>query len=99
MPKALRKNKRKALDDCHVLICWSELQKMVKENFACAACGEQVTDFNQRTIGIATELDFYCKCCKLNATAEAMRSNYMTTQSDKDFSCRKRWIDNYELNW
>jgi ribosomal protein L37AE/L43A len=75
-PELLRQTKRKPPADCHVLIRWSELHKLVKDNFACANCGKRVVDFNRTTVGIATELHFHCQGCKLNGTAEAMRSNY-----------------------
>jgi NADPH-dependent glutamate synthase beta subunit-like oxidoreductase len=48
-PKDKRSNQRKALDDCHVLISWSELQKLVNEHFVCAGCGERIVNFNRRT--------------------------------------------------
>jgi hypothetical protein len=99
MPKALRCKQRKAPDDCHALILWLELQKLVKEHFACTGCSEHVANFHRRTVRIATGLDFFCKSCKMIRTAEAIRSNYIVTQSDKDFICRERRIDNYELNW
>jgi hypothetical protein len=99
-PEHKQSKQRKAPDDWHVLIHWSELQKLVKECFSCAGCGGRVTNFNRRTIGIATELDLYCQSCKMTGTAEAIRSNYYTKQnkSNKDFIQQRR-IDNYELNW
>ncbi len=97
-PEDKQSKQRKAPDDCHVLIRWLELQKLVKEHFACAECGQGVVDFNRRTVGIATELDFYCKSCKTTATAEAIRSNYTKVDESKDF-IRQRRINNYELNW
>jgi hypothetical protein len=39
-------NKRKASVDCHVLVQWSELEKLVKEKMACASCGMPVTTFD-----------------------------------------------------
>jgi hypothetical protein len=41
-PEELKK-KRKAADDCHVLIRWSELKNLVTSHMACAKCGEVVT--------------------------------------------------------
>jgi hypothetical protein len=86
-PKELRKTppeelkkKRKAADDCHVLIRWSELVNLVTSHMACAKCGQAITKFERQTVGIATELDFQCLTCKSFAMANALRSNYMLDQ-------------------
>jgi hypothetical protein len=85
--------------DCHVLIRWSQLQRLVKERMSCVTCGLAVESFERRTVGIATEIDFFCPTCNLSETADALRSDYVlqTTQT-KETDSRRR-IDNYELNW
>jgi hypothetical protein len=45
---------RKASVDCHVIILWSELEKLVKERMSCVACGLAVTSFERQTVGMAT---------------------------------------------
>ena len=59
-PPAERKFKRKQPDDCHIIIRWSELVGLVKNNFTCK-CGEAIHDLRRRTVGIATEVNFSCK--------------------------------------
>jgi hypothetical protein len=60
-PPKKKRAKRKPTDDCHVIICWSQLSKLVKENMVCSGCGNPICQLHRRTIGIATELDFACK--------------------------------------
>ena len=62
-PPLERKLKRKPPDDCHIIIRWSALVGLVKNNFTCK-CGEAIHDLQRRTVGIATEVDFSCKFCK-----------------------------------
>jgi hypothetical protein len=97
-PPEKRKTKRQSPDDCHILIRWSQLSSLVKNNFLCK-CGKQIEHFNKRTIVIATELDFRCPSCNNHAAVLADRSNYMDDQSNITFIRRERRIDNYELNW
>jgi hypothetical protein len=101
-PENAQNNKRKVPVDCHVLIRWSALKAMVTESMACATCGMAITRFDQRTIGIATELDFDCTKCKSNATAHGLRSDYVTDHAEKDkddFIRQEHRIDCYELNY
>ncbi len=79
-------NERIATDDCHVLIRWSQIDKLVKQRMACASCGTPVTTFNRRTVGIATEIDFSCPTCKEKHTGAAL-----TTGTDDN----KERIDSY----
>jgi hypothetical protein len=90
--------KIKASGDCHVLIWWSELQKLVvKERMACTSCGMAITNFDERTVGIATELDFSCATCKIYDTTNVLWSDYVLEPRETDnFLCRQR-IDCYEL--
>ena len=87
--------KRKAPDDCHVILLWSELENLVKCHMACTKCGYAITEFNRRTVGIATEIEFSCPGCDNEATAKALRSNYV----DVVEKYKSRSIKNYELNW
>jgi hypothetical protein len=99
-PPEKRAKMRKKAKDCHVLIRWSSLQQLLKENMACAKCGTAITNLDRRTIGIATEIDFRCPTCKREATAHALKSNYVSDKSDtNDFIRRERRIDSYELNY
>ena len=74
-PPDKRKNMRKSPDDCHVLIRWSELVGLVKNNFRCL-CGEPIEDFRRQTIGIATNIEFRCGSCRTEASALADPTNY-----------------------
>jgi hypothetical protein len=98
-PPDIRNVKRKTPEDMHVLIRWSELEKLVTENMVCGGCGNAIKGLDKRTIGIATEIDFYCKGCKKTACAHADRTEYMQDKSERDFIRRERRIDNYDLNW
>ena len=98
-PPEKRRKKRKPAADCHVLIPWSSLLNLVTENMACAKCGQAITHFERRTIGIATELDFRCSVCKSQATAEALRTDYAKNKSPDDFIRRERRVDSYEMNY
>jgi hypothetical protein len=79
-PPEDRRKKRKKPEDCHILIRWSQLVSLVKDNFSCA-CGQPIKDFERRTIGIATEVDFHCTACKKSASALADCSEYVEKQS------------------
>jgi hypothetical protein len=68
-PKKRRKAHKKA-DDCHLLIRWSQLDKLAKNNFSCS-CGEPIKHFERRMIGIATGIDFCFQSCKRSASALA----------------------------
>ena len=63
---------RNATDDCHVLIRWSQLQNLVKNRMSCSYCGLAVTSFKRRTVGIATEVDFFCSACEVSDTVGAV---------------------------
>jgi hypothetical protein len=89
-PKELRKTppeelkkKRKAADDCHVLIRWSKLKDLATLHMACAKCGQAITKLERQTVGIATELDFRC----------------LDQSEKQDFIQKGSRIDSYELNW
>jgi hypothetical protein len=98
-PPEKRGPHRKLPDDCHVIIRWSELSNLIKHNMVCSGCGNTIINFDRRTVGIATEIDFSCKC-RETYTAFADRSDYMLEQSEKTGLIRReRRIDNYELNW
>jgi hypothetical protein len=64
-PAKKRNIKRKPQDDCHVIIDWSQLAKLIQENMACSNCGSSITNLDQRTTGIATNIHFSCKCRKV----------------------------------
>jgi hypothetical protein len=98
-PPNVRNSMRKKPDDCHVLIRWSELVKLVQDNFVCSGCGEGIRHLDRRTIGIATEIDFFCSNCKKEACANADRTDYVMEKAEKDFIRRERRIDSYTLNW
>jgi hypothetical protein len=100
-PPDIRNVKRKPPEDCHVLIRWSELEKLVRENMICMQCGFTIQNLDRRTIGIATEIDFTCTGCKKTGCAYADRTDYIMEKSGatNDFVRRERRIDNYELNW
>jgi hypothetical protein len=53
---------RKKPDDCHVVLRWSQLTQLIKENMVCSDCSNPTFKLQRRTIGIATEIDFSCKC-------------------------------------
>jgi hypothetical protein len=95
---------RTATDDCHVLIRWSELQNLVKHRMSCSYCGLAVTSFEQRTVGIATEVDFFCSGCRVSDTAGALRSDYVVDESSmeenryENYNPKER-VDYYEVNW
>ncbi len=97
-PPEKRSTRRKPPDDCHVIIRWSELSNLIKKNMFCSGCGNTNFELTRRTIGIATEINFSCKCRK-SYTAYADRTNYMEEKSDHDFIRRERRVDNYVLNW
>jgi hypothetical protein len=63
-PPEKRNIKRKVPDDCHVIICWSQLAKLIQDNMVCSNCGSSITNLAQKTIRIATYLEFSCKCRK-----------------------------------
>jgi hypothetical protein len=63
---------RNATDDCHVLIRWSQLQNLVKNRMSCSYCGLAVTSFKRWTVGVATEVDFFCSACKVSDTVGAL---------------------------
>jgi hypothetical protein len=95
---------RNASDDCHVLIRWSELQKLVEKRMSCADCGLAVTSFERRTIEIATEIDFVCSACEVFETAQALRSDYVVEESSMETNAYKtpnpkERVDYYDLNW
>jgi hypothetical protein len=80
---------RNALDDCHVLIRWSELQNLVKQRMSCADCGLTVTSFERWTVGIATEeVDFFCSVFKVSETARALRSDYVVEDVERNLFVR-----------
>jgi hypothetical protein len=56
-PEKLHKM-RKAPVDCHVLICWSSLVKLVKENMACARCGDAINKFERGPLELRRNLTF-----------------------------------------
>ncbi len=64
----------------------------------CSGCGNTNFELTRRTVGIATEIDFTCKCRK-SCTAYADRTNYMEEKSEHDFIRRERSIDDYVLKW
>jgi hypothetical protein len=92
-PKEGRKN-CKAPADCHILINWSQLVDLIKNNFTCM-CGQPILDFERRTIGIAAEIDFNCKSCKKTVSALA---GYVEENLETSFIQRERCIDNYEMS-
>jgi hypothetical protein len=97
-PPEDRRNMRKKPADCHVLIRWSRLVEMMKENLSCL-CGERIKHIDRRTIGIATEIDFRCSSCKKEASVLADRTDYVEQKSEASFIRRERRVDSYELNW
>jgi hypothetical protein len=68
------------------------------KNMVCAGCGIPNFELTRRTIGIATEINFSCKCRK-SCTAYSDQPNYMEEKSDHDFIRQERCVDNYVLNW
>jgi hypothetical protein len=102
-PQNANANQRKPSDDCHVLVRWSELQNLVREQMACVTCGTAVTSFHRRTVGIATKLEFNCALCDRTSTATALRSKYVLEATEKEddanFLSRQSRVDSYELNW
>jgi hypothetical protein len=50
-------------------------------------------------VGIATDINYYCKACKTSASALADRSDYMEKNSGTTFVRSERRIDSYEMNW
>jgi hypothetical protein len=97
-PPEERKKMRQSPDDCHVLIRWSELVLLVKNNLCCS-CGSPIKRFHRRTIGIATEIDFHCSCCKKTASALADRRSDVKEVTETNFLKRERKIESYEMNW
>jgi hypothetical protein len=97
-PPEKRAVKRKAPDDCHVIIRWSQLACLIKENMNCSGCGKAITKLERRTVGIATEIDFSCPC-RETVSASADLCDYMLEQTETNFLRRERRIDNYDLNW
>jgi hypothetical protein len=65
---------RKASVDCHVLVRWSELEKLVKEIMSCVGRGLAVAPFEWRTVRITTEGYFFCSTCNLSEAAAALWS-------------------------
>jgi hypothetical protein len=63
-PPNKMRTKQKQPDDCHVIICWSELSNLIKRKRVCSGCGNPICELHTRTIGIATEIDFLYKCRK-----------------------------------
>ena len=95
---------RNATDDCHVLIRWSQLQNLVKNRMSCSYCGQPVTSFERRTVGIATEVDFFCPACKVSDTVAALRSDFVVHESSMETNeyekpNLKERVDYFELNW
>jgi hypothetical protein len=71
----------------------------VTNNFSCK-CGETITHFEERrTIGIATELDYWCQSCKNIALALPDHSVHVEENSELTFISRKQHINSYQLNW
>jgi hypothetical protein len=97
-PPQKRNVKRKPPIDCHVIIRWSQLSQLMKENMVCSNCGGPICHLERKTVGIATDIHLSCKCGNA-ASALADRSDYMLDQSETYFIRRERRIDNYELNW
>jgi hypothetical protein len=89
------------LVDCHVLVRWSEIEKLVKDRMACVVCGQAVRSFQRRTVGIATEVDFFCSTCDLSETATALKSEKTVQESSTETNTSniQDRIDYYELNW
>jgi hypothetical protein len=61
-------------------------------------CGFPNFELQRRTIGIATEIDFSCKCTK-SYTAYEDRTDYMEEKLDQNFIRCEQRVDNYLLNW
>jgi hypothetical protein len=78
------KVKIKVLEDCHIIVCWSQLAKLIQENMACSGCGRPITKLKQRTIGITTKIEFHC-LCSMPGFAMANKSDYMVVHSENDF--------------
>jgi hypothetical protein len=83
-PPEKRNIKRKLPDNCHIIICWSQLAKLIQENMVCSNWGSSVTNLARNTVGIATDIDFHCMCRK-TASALANRSDHMLDKSKNDF--------------
>jgi hypothetical protein len=85
-PPEARPKVQRQPDDCHVLIRWSQLEQFIKTTFYCQ-CGKPISQLERRTIGIATEIDFYCS------------TTYVEQKMESTFLRRERRIDSYKLNW
>jgi hypothetical protein len=58
-----------------------------------------VTSFDRRTVGIATELDFFCATCEASDTASALRSDFVVQSTETNESDSRQRVDKFELNW
>jgi hypothetical protein len=79
----LPSNNNEGLVDCHVIIPWSELERLVNETMSCVECGLAVQRFEQQTVGIATEVDFFCPTCHSSKTAAALWSDHVEETTER----------------
>jgi hypothetical protein len=91
-PPDKKRVKRKPPDDCHVIVRWSQLSNLIKQNMVCSGCGNSISKLERQTIEIATEIDFSCKC-RETVTAYADKTKYMVDKSAHDFIRHERRVD------
>ena len=100
-PPEKRNKTRKRPDDCHILVRWSSLVNLIKNNLTCS-CGKAIKHLDRHTVGIATNIHYRCDACLKQASALADESgNPMAREEDSEttFIRRERRIDSYDLNW
>jgi hypothetical protein len=53
---------RSNLDNRHVIIPFDELINFIDSNFVCKGCGKSESTYQRQTRGIATSLNWFCRC-------------------------------------
>jgi hypothetical protein len=91
-PPEKRRVRRKPPDDCHVIVQWSQLSNLIQQSMVCSGCRNSISKLERQTIGIATEIDFSCKC-RETVTAYADKTKYMVDKSAHDFIRHERRVD------